>query len=107
MWSISELELELEPTNQDKIKMDHTVFLILLIIISLLIQDVGSDETFSVSEDDVNVNDPYPAWRLMWNLLGINLFLLSMVYTVISVVEKFYLEKRGFYEFEMEDWRMD
>ena len=43
----------------------------------------------------------------MWNLLGINLFLLCLVYTVISIGEKFYLEKRGFYEFEMEDWRMD
>ena len=99
--------------------MDHKVFIILLIISGLIhpslsgticaaendCKDVGSDKTFSVSEDDVN--DPYPAWRLMWNLLGINLFLLSMVYTVISVVEKFYLEKRGFYEFEMEDWRMD
>ena len=62
-----------------------------------------SDTTFSVLED----SDPFPAWRLMWNLLGINIFLLSMVYTVISILEKFYLERRGFYDFEMEDWRMD
>ena len=51
--------------------------------------------------------DPFPAWRLMWNLLGIHLFLIFLVYAIISVLEKFYLEKRGFYDFEMEDWRMD
>ena len=137
MLSISELELELSshynitivsshhhnagPTNQPRqeTKMGNQVFIILLVT-SGLIHLTGSNSAdaaeydckcedsrsdISVSEDDAN--DPYPSWRLMWNLLGINLFLLSMVYTVISIVEKFYLERRGFYDFEMEDWRMD
>ena len=43
----------------------------------------------------------------MFNLLGIHLFLLCLVYSIITIVEKFYLEKKGFYDFEMEDWRMD
>ena len=85
----------------------NKVFLILLVASGLLqlskSEDISGQTSSSVSE----VNDPYPAWRLMWNLLGINLFLLCLVYTVISIGEKFYLEKRGFYDFEMEDWRMD
>ena len=94
--------------------MESKVFLILLVASGLIHLSSASnsaaendckdeEDAISVSEE----NDPYPAWRLMLNLLGISFFLHSMVYTVISVVEKFYLERRGIYEFEMEDWRMD
>ena len=81
----------------------NKVFLLLLVASGLFQPSKSEDTSGQASE----VHDPYPAWRLMWNLLGIHLFVLGLVYSLISIIEKFYLEKRGYYDFEMEDWRMD
>ena len=80
---------------------------LLLLVASGLLQLSKSEDTSGQTSSVSEVNDPYPPWSLMFNLLGIHLFLLSLVYSIITIVEKFYLEKKGFYDFEMEDWRMD